>query len=291
MSESLRELLQRGADTVERPRFDVGDLVSRAERRVVRRRLATAMAAAAAVVLIVAAGPALVPDERPAPAGPGPAETEPRTFYYDKGTHLRETGERNVVVKPGVYTVPFSGWGDLPPEVADLRAVVAFPEGWTSLHRSTFEKDTSDKDVALEFWTVERVPEDLCAGGRPSADLTDPGPTVAALANALAAQPRLAGTNPSPVTIGGHDGLYVELTRPPSWRCAGGPLWVAPRIVHAAYPEGFVHAGDVARVWILDVDGDRVVINSVHPSGTPQEDVDEVTRIVESTTFTTLEQP
>lgn len=293
MSESLRDLLQRGADTVERPRLDVDDLLARTERRLVRRRLATITASAAAVVLIAAGGFALRPDERPAPVGPSPIETEPspgvpRTLYYDWGTSLHDMGKRDVVVQPGVYAVPFSGWGDLPPDVADLRAVVTFPAGFMSLHRSTFEYDGSGADADLAFWTVDTIPNDFCAGSRFPADFTDPGPTVADLANALAAQPRLGGTDPSAVTIGGYRGLYVELTRPPT-RCAGLSLWTAPRISHTAYHEQFAAPGDVARVWILDVDGDRVVIDTIHPADASQEDVAELTRMVESTTFMTLE--
>lgn len=76
MNESLRELLARGADTVERPALDVADLVAQAEHRLVRRRLGVVAASAAAVAVIAAGGLALRPDDgRPAPAPPEPAET------------------------------------------------------------------------------------------------------------------------------------------------------------------------------------------------------------------------
>ena len=232
-------------------------------------------------------------DERLAAAPPTPVGTEPplgtpRAFYYDKGEFVHDEGERNVRVSPGVYAVPFSGWGDLPPEVADLRAVISFPAGFQSLHRSTFAKNGSGASVReFGFWTVDRVPSDFCAGVDSPASLPNPGPTVADLATALATQPRLAGTDPIAVTIGGHDGLYVELTRPTA-RCRGQVLWFAPRIAHAAYHDRFNEPGDVARLWILDVDGRRVVIDTIHSADASDADVAELTRMVESATFVHL---
>ena len=134
MSESLRDLLQRGADTVQRPRLDVSDLVALTERRLVRRRLATSRPAPP---LSSCRGRGLrAPARRRAP---GTCPTGARRnraaarLYYDAGEFVLRRGERYVVVPPGVYAVPFSGWGDLPPEVADLRAVVTFPAGFMSL--------------------------------------------------------------------------------------------------------------------------------------------------------------
>ena len=47
--------------------------------------------------------------------------------------------------------------------------------------------------------------------------------------------------------------------------------------------------GDVARIWILDVDGNRVVIDTVHPADASKKVVAELKRMVESATFMTLE--
>ena len=193
--------------------------------------------------------------------------------------------DRYVAVPPGLYAVPFSGWGDVPPEVADLRAVVEFPAGLMNLDRSTFAEDRRAADPReLGFWTVHKVPTDFCNKD----SFTNPGPTVADLAAALATQPRLHGTDPRTVTIGGYDGLYVELTKP-AWGCLASTLWFAPRVGHMAYEERFMRPGDVARIWIIDVGGKRVVIDTIHPAGASAEKVAQTTRMVETATFMTLE--
>ena len=47
----------------------------------------------------------------------------------------------------------------------------------------------------------------------------------------------------------------------------------------------------VLRFWILDVDGHRMMIHAQHYTDTTGDQVAELTDIVESTTFTSVEQP
>ncbi|MGH3505835.1 MAG: hypothetical protein ACRDO2_01380 [Nocardioidaceae bacterium] len=94
MSESLRDLLRQGADTVEGPRLNVDYLVAQAKRRLVRRRLAAVAASVVAVVMISAGGFALQPDDQtPAPAPPSPDKTDrrlgtPRALTYAEGATI-----------------------------------------------------------------------------------------------------------------------------------------------------------------------------------------------------------
>ena len=91
MSESLRDLLRQGADDVERPQLDVGDLVAQAQRRLVRRRFTAATASAAAVVLITAGGFALQSDKgRTEPAPASPSETSPTAAEWTPERIRRE---------------------------------------------------------------------------------------------------------------------------------------------------------------------------------------------------------
>jgi hypothetical protein len=75
MNQPLRDLLRQGADSVERPQLDVGQLIGEAERRLRRRRMATVSASTLAVTLIVAGAFALRPSDRLTPDPPVPVNT------------------------------------------------------------------------------------------------------------------------------------------------------------------------------------------------------------------------
>jgi hypothetical protein len=243
-------------------------------------------AALAAALLVVATGCTSTPTYED-DDGVAAASTRPVPV---KAQDLPDLPARHQLLK-GTYAVPFSGWREIPPEVADLRAVVTFPEGFQIDDGSTMIETGSgllSDRRRLGFWTVEKVATNFCAGGGPD-DFTDPGATVADLATALAGQPRLRGTHPVHVAIGEYEGLYVELTRPAVW-CQGSVLWFAPRVGHTAYLDRFI-GRDIARFWILDVGGHRVVINTIHPADASDEEVAELTRIVESATLTERQTP
>ena len=284
MSESLRDLLRQGADTVERPQLEMDELVARTERRLVRRRLAAVAASAAVVVLVAAGGFALRPDdERLAPAPTAPTETEnppgtPRELTFDED-------ESNVVVPPGLYAVPFSGWGDTPSK-DDLRAVITFPAGFVSRYNSSFAGEGAGPARARVLDGAQGplgllrklAPEDLYEsrfhGGRPRDRPCHPAATTR------------HGSRSS------HDRWvrrHVRRLTHPQANCPGIVLWLAPRVFHVAYEDQFVNPGDVARIWILDVDGTRVVIDTIHPADASVEKVAQLTRMVETATFMTLE--
>ena len=61
----------------------------------------------------------------------------------------------------------------------------------------------------LWVWEVDSVFAHPC-----DANAEPVGPSVADLGEALAAQELRDGTDPVPVTVGGYDGLYVELSVP-----------------------------------------------------------------------------
>ena len=115
------------------------------------------------------------------------------------------------------------------------------------------------------FWgDVDLLDTDPCGAGR----RVEPGPTVRALADALAdalagaqtGQVSRRATAPTPVTVGGHRGLYVEATVPRHLtECDPGGFTVftvdqSDQFWYSAGP------GSVLRFWIVDVDGQRVVI-------------------------------
>jgi hypothetical protein len=134
----------------------------------------------------------------------------------------------------------------------------------------------------IGYWTVDRVYADPCG----AAGSTRVGPAVEDLATALVAQKLTTTTKPIPVSIDGHDGLYLELTAPADIdyddcsRVGGLPLWDT----HVAGLRG-VSEPAVDRYWILNVFGQRVVLlTSVRP-GADKETVEQLSSMVATTTF------
>ena len=136
----------------------------------------------------------------------------------------------------------------------------------------------------MQYWTVHGVHHNPCRsmGGVPRI-----GDSVDDLADALAAQKMTAATAPEPVSLDGHDGVYLELTMPTDVnfsRCEQGYfiLWEGrPNDAHHTTQE----RGMVERLWILDVDGDRVVLATLASPGITKVETDELTAMAESARF------
>lgn len=95
------------------------------------------------------------------------------------------------------------------------------------------------------------------------------GASVEELAAAPAKQKRTTTTKPVPVTMDGHEGLYLELTtaaRFDDQMCGqdGMLIW------EAGSGDGRVLDQPAAdRYWLIDVDGRRVVISAMAPEPPP----------------------
>lgn len=186
---------------------------------------------------------------------------------------------------PGTYSVAFS-WSaaKAPRVVGDVLAIIEVPAGFDH-HREAVEDRRGaypDEYRSIEFGIVDTVETKPCL-----LQFEDPGPTVADLAFALADQPRLSGTDPVPTSLDGYDGLYMEVSlREDVPSCSrGSSLWLGPKA------EAGLALGVVGRLWILDVEGDRRVIMAAHGPDVTEDEIAELTRIVETTTFTTIERP
>jgi len=111
------------------------------------------------------------------------------------------------------------------------------------------------------------------------------GPTVKDFTTALAAQKATEATAPVPVEVDGHAGLYVELSVPAAFSIGGCRdqeliVWREP----GGETTGIDHEY-MSRYWVLDVDGQRVVlVVNTHPKAT-EEAVERFSGIVESATF------
>ena len=122
------------------------------------------------------------------------------------------------------------------------------------------------------------------------ARLADPpvGPTVDDLVSALADLPGDA-TSASDITIDGFDGKQIEFTLPDYTQdpdCVSFYLWQVRHSSDARYPDGWgVKPNQHNRVWILDVDGTRLVIMAWYLPDTSDEDRAALEEIVNSIEF------
>ena len=175
---------------------------------------------------------------------------------------------------PGRYvlSIPEEPWPQLP--------VLSVPEGFEAIDGGVGVR-TPDFSRYVWIYTVDSVYTHPCQAG---AGPEPVGPTVADLANALAAVPLLASTEPVPVTVGGYDGLYVELSVPTDVVAA------CPLERFNLWPERWQEfAGQVDMVWIVEVEGQRIILDvSYGPTATP-EHVQQLRDMATTATFTPAE--
>lgn len=236
---------------------------------------------AALAALLVACGT----DENSATRNAPDASANPTTHAASDDYVLLlddDTDPDQMEGKSGSYAFTARGEGEPPLAVADV------PAGYTNFgFFAIWPVDSADESEpfrAIQYWTVHAVSENPC---RASEGATEIGGAVDDLAAALGAQKLTTATAPEPVTLDGHDGVYLELTVPTGLdfsRCQLGYfiLWEGkPGDAHhtAGSP------GLVERLWILDVDGERVVLAVLTADGTKSADTDELVAAVESVRF------
>jgi hypothetical protein len=132
----------------------------------------------------------------------------------------------------------------------------------------------------IAFSLSQTLYADPCTSG---ADLApQPGPTVEDLAAALASLPGLAATTPTAATVSGFSGTQLTLTAPDgSGACMGSPdgyqVWRLPLGgILAMTP------GEQMALWILDVNGQRLVVSSETRSATTAQEKAEAQAILDS---------
>jgi hypothetical protein len=97
------------------------------------------------------------------------------------------------------------------------------------------------------------------------------GPEPIDLAEALAGQTGTESTDPEPVEIGGFSGVYLDYRNTGEGDCGNMTRW----------PGREALVGERDQVWILDVDGTRLVIDAASFEGTSEADIEEMRTIVE----------
>ncbi|MGH2463672.1 MAG: hypothetical protein ACRDFZ_08650, partial [Candidatus Limnocylindria bacterium] len=115
-----------------------------------------------------------------------------------------------------------------------------------------------------------------------------PATTVDELVAALSAQASRDATAPVDVTVGGFTGKSITLHVPDDAVFSDcdqgyfGTLVDSLEPTPSRYHQG---PGQIDELWILDVNGVLVIIDTAYYAGTPAADVEELRAIVESATF------
>ena len=151
-------------------------------------------------------------------------------------------------------------------EMADAPVEVEFTVGygWTS---GGWYINTDRSSIS--WWTVPNVYADACI-----ADLPDPavGPTVDDLVTALDEQANTDMSTPTDVVVDGHPGVRVELSPSDNLpeSCTHLTFWIRPDGTPGRGIDLQSDASGAAiaePVWVLDVDGERVVIVAASATG------------------------
>ena len=188
-------------------------------------------------------------------------------------------------LEPGTYLL--SSPADADVALPD-GATITVPAGWASadvdrVYNGEAARSTAGSAHAtVGFWLWSEdfatVYSDPCQWDSAAADSRSSGTTVDDLANALFGQADRGDALPVDVTIGGYSGKMIELTVPSDVDfadCDGGEF----RSWSGRYHQG---PGQVDEIYILDVEGKRVVIDASYMPRTSEADLADFRAIIES---------
>ena len=187
----------------------------------------------------------------------------------------------------GTYVLDLDALGSGEERFPPIRITV--PEGWANVDGwGVNSGPDTDHWVGITFWDVEKVDGHPC---RWKGRTIQPGPTVSDLANVLATRPLRDATEPADIEVDGFEGLQLEWSVPDdidfstcdegmfqSWISAEGS-WNGGR-----FQQG---PGQVDRLWILNIGGERLVIDAMYMPTTDAADRRELWRVMESINFKT----
>jgi hypothetical protein len=131
----------------------------------------------------------------------------------------------------------------------------------------------SNDDGLVEFVIFDKVYADPCHVDRGLLN-PPPGPSVDDLAKSLARVPSLVATTPTDVTVAGYHGKQLTTSNTSTATCS---LWQLP--LGAA---NTMVPGERDRYWILDINGQRLVINAHEVPGESAAHKAEVQAILDS---------
>lgn len=233
--------------------------------------------AVSGILVVTAACTSTVPGSG-APSTPSAAPTPGATVPSQSPTSTQSLRVSGLVLGSGTY-----------PEFT----VETPAQGW-STGDGYFVVKTGGVVVGLGVWDVGQVPGDPCHW---KASLVDSGRSVDDLVRVLLAQKLRNATTPTEVTLAGHSGKYLEWSVPKDAVVTGDADFKGcddPGNGHRDFVSWMGNgkgeryqqaAGQVDRLWVLDVDGQRLLVDATYaPNATPA-DRDELAHVAESLQF------
>ena len=166
-----------------------------------------------------------------------------------------------------------------------LSVTFRIPDGWEAWAYGVVETEGRGDPATgrvLGFWIVDEVYADPCRWNRGSID-PPVGPDEHDLVAALAAQRQRYATTPRDETLAGYPGEQMQLQVPPTIDFSD--CWNSEFHSWTAVPSGGRYhqgPGQFDRLWILDVDGTRLVIDAAFFPATSRQDRAELRQIVGS---------
>ena len=182
------------------------------------------------------------------------------------------------IIEPGTYAVRSGAYSAVP-------FAWTIPEGWVGQNggQTVSKYPDEPRELGLNAYVITRIFADACSGTE--ADVIEVGPTADDLVAALLEQPGAAVAEPVEITIDGYSGVRVDLTvpadldlstcRPPA--PGGIQIWQS---MNGKYFVLLVEA--VASVYVVDVQGERLVLSTQHGTTSSPEDIAEMDAIIDS---------
>ena len=115
--------------------------------------------------------------------------------------------------------------------------------------------------------------------------LRDPkvGSTAEAVVTALLEIPHATATEPAEATVAGHDATYLELAFPASMPCEPGEFYLWQDSPGAYW--WLQQVRETTRIWVLDVEGQPIVVAAHTYPNTSEEAQSELDQILDSIVF------
>jgi hypothetical protein len=231
----------------------------------------------AAVAVVAVAGFNLLPRST-GPGGPGPSPTNTLTTPSPSPAPSRTPEPTASLVAREIK--PCCTEDD--PRFDSMTFAIMAPPSWGPLEDLgvTAHWDGPDGDEAfVGLYPGGNLFSDPCLTDAEAGADVPVGPTVDDLVTALVDHPSLAVTDPVDITLAGYSGKYLDLTTPDDIsECAR--YWPMDHHIYAQGP------GQRWHIWILDVDGVRVLAEGNDYPATPPETLAEEQAIIESLVIT-----